>query len=212
MIRVLIIFIFCIPFLGCSNEYLDKKGIVIESHVVPGPRGFGFTDVAQISFENEGNLDTITIRHTGIRLNAGDSVLISLNVKKPRSSKLKQIAFRQNGSEAYIPIEPTKEKLYQYYVIDQKPLFKGATYYMENDSLVPVFLKKELLKIQREISGRMAIYLIIDEQGKAFVEEILMADDTTESNLRDIVESMPLFEPGKHKGEKVKVSYLVEIK
>ncbi|SHN01405.1 hypothetical protein SAMN04488057_105211 [Cyclobacterium lianum] len=212
MIRVLIIFIFCIPFLGCSNEYLDKKGMVIESHVVPGPRGFGFTDVAQISFENNGTLDTITIRHTGIKLNTGDSVLFSLNVNKPRSSKLKQIAFRHNGSEAYISIDPKTEKLYQYYVIDKKPLFQGAMSYMENDSLVPEFLKKELLQIQPEISGRNAIYLIIDEQGKAFVEEIIMADDTTEKNLRKIIENMPLFEPGEHNGVKVKVSYLVEIK
>lgn len=142
-----------------------------------------------------------------------DSLKIKIDKNNPDEFEFVSVVRRKwKKEEVYIPIDPSREKISQYHSIDKKPLFEGVTDDASNDGVVQEFLKKELLQIQREISGRNAIYLIIDEQGKAFVEEIVMADDTTENNLRKIVENMPLFEPGEHKGKKVKVSYLVEIK
>ncbi|QYH39511.1 hypothetical protein GYM62_12210 [Algoriphagus sp. NBT04N3] len=212
MIRVLYIIIVSALLQSCSGEYLDKKGEVIESHVVPGARGFGFRDVAKIRFEREGKGDTITIKHTGTRLASGDSVLFRLDLKNPRNSKLIQVIYRYDESEAYIPIDMPREKITQYHAIDKKPLFKGVMNYVDNDSVVQVFLKQELLKTQRTIPDRIGLYLIIDQEGKASLGKVYDSDVDTEKNLRKVIERMPLFEPGEHRGKKVKVSYLVEIK
>lgn len=212
MTRVLSIIIVCVLMLSCSDEYLDRKGEVIESHVVPGARGYGFRDVAKIKFEREGKIDTVTIRHTGTRLDTGDSVLFSLNLKTPRNSKLIRVIYRYDESEAYIPIDAPREKLSQYHSIDKQPLFEGVTDYTDNDSVVQVFLKQGLLRVQQTIPNRIGLYLIIDKNGKASLGKVYDSDVITENNLRNIVDRMPLFEPGEHKGEKVKVSYLVEIK
>jgi hypothetical protein len=114
--------------------------------------------------------------------------------------------------ESYIPIDTSKEKLSQYHGIDKKPLFKGVSDYEKNDSVVQEFLKKELIRVQQKIPGRIGLYLIIGKDGKASLGKVFGSDKTTENYLREIVDNMPLFESGEHKGEKVKVSYLVEIK
>jgi len=209
---ILFIGIVCFFMLSCSGEYLDIKGMVIESHIVPGARGYGFRDVAKIRYEIEGKVDTMTIMHTGIRLDIGDSVLFSLDLKNPKKSKLKQIVYRYDGSEAYIPLDTSKEKLSQYRAIDKQPLFKGVTNFVDNDSVVQSFLKEELRRIQKTIPNRIGLYLIIDEDGKASLGKVYDSDVATENNLRKIIDRMPLFEPGEHNGKKVKVSYLVEIK
>jgi hypothetical protein len=212
VIRVSYIIIVSALLQSCSVEYLDQKGEVIESHVVPGARGFGFRDVAKIRFEGEGKGDTITIKHTGTRLASGDSVLFRLDLKNPRNSKLVQVIYRYDESEAYIPINIPREKISQYHAIDKKPLFEGVMNYVDNDSIIQGFLEKELLRVQQTIPGRIGLYLIIDKDGKASLGKVYDSDRTTENNLREIVDNMPLFEPGEHKGEKVKISYLVEIK
>lgn len=191
---------------------MERRGEIIESYVIPGIRGIGFRDMAKIRFENGGGPDTVTVKHTGLRLNKGDSVLFSLNVRKPGKSIVRRVIYRYDGSESYIPIDTPREKLSQYHGIDRKPLFEGVTDYAKNDSVVEQFLKKELLKVQQGVSGRIGLYLIIDKEGKASLGKVFDSDRATESNLRQIVANMPLFEPGEHKGEKVNVSYLVEIK
>lgn len=210
MREVLFISIVCFFMLSCSGEYLDIKGMVIESHVVPGSRGYGFRDVAEVRYEIEGKIDTIII-HTGTKLDTGDLVLFSLDLKNPKESKLKQVVYRYDGSEAYIPLDTSKEKLSQYHAIDKQPLFEGVTNYVDNDSVVQGFLKEELRSIQKTIPNRIGLYLIIDKDGKATLGKVYDSDVATEKNLRKVIDRMPLFEPGEHKGKKVKVSYLVEI-
>lgn len=144
MTKVLFIIIVCVLLLSCSGEYLDRKGEVIESHVVPGARGYGFRDVAKIKFEREGKVDTVTIRHTGIRLDTGDSVLFSLDLKNPRNSKLIQVIYRDDGSEAYISIDTPRDKISQYHAIDKQPLFEGVADYADNDSVVQEFFETRI--------------------------------------------------------------------
>lgn len=211
---ILSIFIFAINTLltSCSEELVQRKGEIIDAYVVPGIKGIGFRDMAKIKFENENGVDTISVVYTSARLNKGDSVLFTLNIRKPRKSVVKQVIYRDDGSEAYIPINTSGEKLYQYHAIDKKPLFEGVVDYENNDSVIQQFLKKKLVQVQDSVSRRIGIYLIINKQGKASVEDVLMSDDLTEVNIKNIVNRMPLFKPGEHKGKKVKVSYLVEIK
>jgi hypothetical protein len=185
--------------------------MVIERHVVSGSRGYGFRDVAQVRYEIEGKSDTITLIHTGINLDNGDSVIFSLDLKNLKKPKFKQVIYRYDSSVAYVPLDTSKERLSQYHAIDKQPLFEGVTKYVDNDSVVQGFLKKELVRIQKTIPNRIGLYLIIDKDGKTSLGKVYDTDVATEKNLRRIIDRMPLFEPGEHKGEKVKVSYLVEI-
>lgn len=73
-------------------------------------------------------------------------------------------------------------------------------------------MKQGLLSVQQTVPNRIGVYLIIDKNGKASMGKVYDSDIATEKNLRNVVDKMPLFEPGEHRGEKVKVSYLVEIK
>ena len=210
-LNILILVVICF-LISCSEHLIEKKGKIVSSYVVPGVKGIGFRDYARISFENEGRIDTISVQYKTARLNKGDSVLFSWNVKRPSKSKLKRVLFRHNESEVVIPITRSTKKLYQYHTLDTKPLFKGAANFHENDSIIQHYLRKELLQVQDSVSGRIVIYLLIETDGKVSVEDILLADQLTKDNLKSIVNRMPLFEPGKQKGENVKVSYLVELK
>ncbi len=141
-----------------------------------------------------------------------DSLKIKINKNKPEEFVFVSIVRRNwPKEESYITIDSLREKQSQYHSIDKKPLFKGANDYESSDSLVQVFLKKELLRAQSTIPDRIGLYLIIDQGGKASLGKVYDSDPETENILRDVVETMPLFKPGEHQGKKVKVSYLVEI-
>jgi len=142
-----------------------------------------------------------------------DSLKIKIDKNNPVEFEFVSLVRRKwPKQESYIPIDTLREKLSQYHAIDKKPLFEGVTNYVNNDSVVQGFLKKELLRIQQTMPNRIGLYLIIDHGGKASLGEVYDSDAATKDNLRNIVDDMPLFEPGEHREKKVKVSYLVEIK
>lgn len=153
------------------------------------------------------------LEHINENFYSTDSLKIKIDKDNPDEFEFVSVVRRNwPKEETYIPIDSSEEKLSQYHAIDKQPLFEGVSDYADNDSIVQEFLKQGLLSVQQTVPNRIGLYLIIDKNGKASLGKVYDSDIATEKNLRDVVDRMPLFEPGEHKGEKVKVSYLIEIK
>ncbi len=117
-------------------------------------------------------------------------------------------------AQEYSVIGNTKDtNVFQYYAIEQIPLFNGAKNKKENEENVSFYFKQEIKKYNYYASGDIYISFIINENGKAVDLYFLMKSDSTlEGIAREIIENMPLWKSGVRNNKLINVSYTSKMK
>jgi len=104
----------------------------------------------------------------------------------------------------------SNNNILDYYIIEEKPEFKGGEQAMMNwiskNTKYPVIAK------EAGISGRVLLGFVIDTNGKTTDIKILKGVDPSLNNeaIR-VVSSMPAWKPAKHNGKNVRVNFQIPI-
>jgi TonB family protein len=107
----------------------------------------------------------------------------------------------------------TEETPYQYYALENPPLFYDAKNKEENKSKIEEYIANEIAKIAIKDNGNVFISCIIDKNGRIKSAEILRSVNPELDKIAlKIIEDMPDWTPGEKNGEKVNVSYMIGVK
>lgn len=132
-------------------------------------------------------------------------------------SNLKEIAqdirtekrSNDNAEEQYVPQEMQEGEVYD--MVDEMPVFPGGMTallkYVSETIQYPDVAKKE------SIQGRVIVTFIVDKEGTIKNAKVMRGIDASLDNeaLR-VVNSMPRWNPGKHKGENVSVRFTFPVR
>lgn len=117
----------------------------------------------------------------------------------------------ETGLVANDPLEnvfPEDGKIYT--VVEQQPVFPGG------EAAMMAYIKKNLkypaFASENGIQGRVVLSFVVEKDGSISNIEVMRspAEELTQEAIR-IVKSMPKWRPGKLKGEKVRVKYVLPI-
>lgn len=97
-----------------------------------------------------------------------------------------------------------------FYVVDELPVFPGGEEALRNWLAENIRYPGEAKA--DSIQGKVYVTFIVDEQGKVTDSKLARgASPALDKEALRVVNAMPAWKPGKHKGKEVKVSYTVPI-
>ncbi len=97
-----------------------------------------------------------------------------------------------------------------FYVVDELPVFQGGEEALRNWLAENIRYPGEAKA--DSIQGKVYVTFIVDEQGKVTDSKLARgASPALDKEALRVVNAMPAWKPGKHKGKEVKVSYTVPI-
>lgn len=97
-----------------------------------------------------------------------------------------------------------------FYVVDELPVFPGGEEALRNWLAENIRYPGEAKA--DSIQGKVYVTFIVDEQGKVTDSKLARgASPALDEEALRVVNAMPAWKPGKHKGKEVKVSYTVPI-
>lgn len=97
-----------------------------------------------------------------------------------------------------------------FYVVDELPVFPGGEEALRNWLAENIRYPEEAKS--DSIQGKVYVTFVINEQGKVTETKLARgASPALDKEALRVVKEMPAWQPGKHKGKEVKVSYTVPI-
>ena len=117
-----------------------------------------------------------------------------------------------NTSEPELPNKMTSDSSKVFYLVADMPLFNGGDPATEFRKFIQENLRYPLKAAEQGICGRVIVQFIIDENGK-LINPVIIAPvhPLLDAEALRVVNESPLWSPGKHKGENVKVIYTFPI-
>ncbi len=140
-----------------------------------------------------------------------DDIKLRVNKSNPEQYEFVSVLRKKWDTEEYIVnIKNSNEpSYYNYHDVDTKPIFSTATSEFKNDSAISqYFLQNSTVTEDKQIIG---VYILIDENGKARVKQIMSKDTSKIELINELINKMPCFSSAVHKKDTVTVSYLIEI-
>ena len=105
-------------------------------------------------------------------------------------------------------MDPGEEDVYL--LAEEKPVFPGGDEALKAFITENVNYPEEAKK--KGITGKVFVSFVIDKEGKVVMAKIAKGvDPSLDKEALRVVNSMPAWEPGKHKGELVKVKFTMPI-
>lgn len=126
----------------------------------------------------------------------------------------------KNNSDATVKIslEESKPNSFSrdsiYLTVDEKPQYPGGDaqliYYFQQNGFLT---EPNKINTFSSLATDIYVHFIINKEGKAIQAKIVKSPDKeTEKNLIDLINKMPLWKPGKLKGQTVAVEYTLPLK
>lgn len=143
---------------------------------------------------------------------SSDSLKLKIEKKQPDKFVFISVVERIWKTENAIVNINTKDEnspVYSFHSVDQKPLFPGANNEYENDSLLFEFFRKH--STPSNDFKKIGVYILINESGKATYKEAMTKNNEEIQLAKILIGKLPNFSTPFNNGNRVTVSYLVEI-
>jgi periplasmic protein TonB len=119
------------------------------------------------------------------------------------NNQVKDVAFSDTG-------KVNSDGSFDYFTIEEKPEFPGGEAALLR--YISSHVKYPEIAMKNEITGKVFILFIINQEGKVTDVELLKgADPSLDEEALRVVSGMPIWKPGKQRGKPVRVSYKIPI-
>lgn len=114
-----------------------------------------------------------------------------------------------SNSITFLP-DSTEDEIYT--IVEQMPLFAGAQTPKESDEMRFDYVSKKAKLIKTIKKGTVYISYVVNKKGKVVNAKVIRGyDEQMDAMALKIIEEMPKYTPGMHKGENVSLKFIQPI-